>query len=74
MPRTYSVERLQGGWVILVSGAKLLTCQQKSAALDAVRRATALLLHQQPYTNNELRMGKALRFQMEKKPAAYPDK
>jgi hypothetical protein len=44
MSRTcYSVERLQGKWVILVSGAKLLTCQKRSVALAAVRRARASL-------------------------------
>jgi hypothetical protein len=37
---------LDEGWVILVWGAKLLTCPKKSIALDAVRRAKVLLLQQ----------------------------
>jgi len=45
MPRTcYSVERLQGEWVVSVSGAGILTCKKKCTALKAARCATALLL------------------------------
>jgi len=48
MPRTcYSVERLQGDWVVSVSGARILTCKTKCTATKAARRATALLLQGQ---------------------------
>jgi hypothetical protein len=52
----YSVERLQGKWVVLVSGAKVLTCQKKSIALTAARGAMALLLQQQQTSTTERRV------------------
>jgi hypothetical protein len=70
MARTsYSVERLQGKWVVLVSGAKVLTCQKKSFALKAVRRAMALLIQQQQspllcQQSDRLRIGKGGLFQV----------
>jgi hypothetical protein len=83
LPRTcYSIERLEGKWVILVSGAKLLTCPKKSIALGAVRRAKVLLLQQsstdvatEPHNMHEghisaqIRWGTRRRFQLEKRSA-----
>src|ERR1700730_5499383 len=45
MPRAcYSVERLEGEWIVFVSGAGVLSCKTKLVAQKTAKCATALLL------------------------------
>jgi hypothetical protein len=46
MPRDcYTVQRLDGEWVVLASDSKILICQDESTAIEAAKNA-AELLHQ----------------------------
>ena len=40
----YTVQRLDGEWVVLAAGSKILICKNKSAAIKAAKCAVNLLL------------------------------
>ena len=39
----YTVQRLDGEWVVLASGSKILICQNKSTAIESAKSAAELL-------------------------------
>jgi hypothetical protein len=53
----YTVQRLDGEWVVLAAGSKILICQNKSTAIKAAKCAVNLLSHdwQQARRNEALR-------------------